>query len=104
MSEQKYDPLTCTQQSSYGKECCPYPAWQLIIAKDILEWAYQQCQNIGTIPMNVCLEHSVDEIERILEKEILNEVRFARLQDYDNDELEYELKRRKEANNDDHHQ
>ena len=94
MSNQKYDPLTCTLQTTY-KEHCPYPAWQLVIAIDIFEWAYQQCQSNGTIPMNVTLEQPIDAINALLHNAVLDELRFVRLQDYDDDELEYELKRRK---------
>lgn len=94
MSKQEYNPLTCTLQSTY-KERCPYPAWQLVIALDIFGWAHQQCLNNGTIPMNVTLGEPIDAINACLHNAILDELHFVRLQDYDDDELEYELKRRK---------
>lgn len=80
----------------YSVPDCPYETWQLVMATDILEWAYQQCQDRGLIPFNVCLEHPIDAINGFLNSIVIERLRLVRLCDYSTDELEQELLRRKE--------
>lgn len=75
----------------YEKNICPYDAGQLLVARDILSWAIDECPQL---PNNVCMNNVFELIDNAILKEVARQVRFRRLEDYTIDELLIEIESR----------
>ena len=74
-----------------------YQPWLLVMACHIMKEAFAECQEKGTIPYNIGLEHPIDAIENHLMSKVSRGLRIKPLKQCSIEELEEELKKRKEV-------
>lgn len=79
---------------NYEENVCPYDVGQLLTTKYVLQWALDNCPQIPN--NNVCISNVFELLDNVILKEVSRQVHIARLEDYTTEELEEELKARKE--------
>lgn len=77
----------------YLKEVCPYDVGQLLTAKKVLDWAIEQEERVHN---NIHNQTILGLIDDAIMNEVVRQVRIKRLEDYTIEELEYEIKSRKQ--------
>lgn len=77
----------------YLKEVCPYDVGQLLTAHKVIEWAIEQDDRLNH---NINTQTIIDAIDDAIMNEVVRQVRIKRLEDYTIEELEYEIKSRKQ--------
>lgn len=78
---------------SYNENVCPYDVGQLLFAKDVISWVFEQ---ESQIPNNVHSQTIFELANDIIMNEVIRQLRIKRLEDYPTWELEMELESRKE--------
>ena len=76
----------------YEKNVCPYDVGQLLIAKEVFNWAVEQEERVQN---NIHNQTILGLIEDAIMNEVVRQVRIKKLEDYTTSELEQELELRK---------
>lgn len=74
---------------------CPYPAWQLIIARDILKWAIEIANKQGSVKLTINTSTILDRLESLLFNAAKRKIDEQKLSEVSDASLFNELKKRK---------
>ena len=74
---------------------CPYPAWQLIIARDILKWAFMVADKQGRVKLTINNSTILDRLESLLFDAAKRKIDEQKLSEVSDASLFNELKKRK---------
>lgn len=76
----------------YEQKDCPYDIGQLLIGKEVFNWAVEQEERVHN---NIHNQTILGLIDDVIMNEVVKQVRVKRLKDYTIKELEKELELRK---------
>lgn len=74
---------------------CPYSAWQLIIARDILKWAFTVADKQGSVKLTINTSTILDRLESLLFNAAKRKIDEQKLSEVSDASLFNELKKRK---------
>lgn len=77
----------------YLKKGCPYDVGQLLTAHKVIDWSIEQEDRVHNNPHNLLI---LDLINDAIMNEVVRQVRIKRLEDYTIEDLENEIKSRKQ--------